>query len=190
MRKVHEKSIVLGIGIGMIITAIAGMIFSAGNTKELSKAEIISMAKGYGLIEQVQFLDGDNASKDSTKVVADSTVTNSTIANSTSSGDSATDSTKPAVDSGANAAELTDKPQSSSGSNSTSDRNIIIEINYGYKSQDIIDQLLEKGVISNREDFTAVLDSYQATTKIRVGTFKFKKNDDLDYIVKTICKLK
>jgi len=185
MRKVHEKSIVLGIGIGMIITAIAGMIFSAGNQKELSKAEIISLAKGYGLIEQVQFLNGDNASNKSTNVATDSTKTADTTA--------ATDSTTTAADDkSVNVAEVTDKQQqqSDTSSSSTAERNIIIEIKDGYKSQNVIDALLEKGVITNQEDFTAVLDLYKASTMINIGTFKFKKNDDLHYIVKTICNLK
>lgn len=177
MRKVHEKSILLGIGIGMIITAIAGMIFSAGTQKELSKEEIISIAKAkYGLIEQVQFLNGDNASNDSTNSSTSDSSAQSTAAQSTATvGDSV----------------ATDKQQvDKSSSSAITERNIIIEINDGYKSQEIIDQLFEKEVISNKEEFTNVLNSYGVTKKIRVGTFKFRKNDDLDYIVKTICKLK
>lgn len=183
MRKVYEKSILLGIGIGMIITAIAGMIYSAGNQKELSKEEIISIAKSeYGLIEQVKIL---NNSIDSANASTDSAASNSSIADN-----SATESTL-VKDSSDNAAEATNKQQQSDSSfSSTSVRNISIEIKYAYKANDVINILLERGVITNREDFTAVMHSYKASTKIRVGTFMFKKNDDLDYIVQTICKFK
>lgn len=171
MRKVHEKSIVLGIGIGMIITAIAGMIFSGGTPKELSKAEIISLAKGYGLIEQTKFLNEENSVSAST--VAETTTAETTTAESTVA-DSTTASSTTAVASSSNSAE----------------RDIVIEVKYGYKSQHVIDELLEKGVIENKEDFIAVLDLYNASTKINTGTFRFKKNEDFHYIVKTICKLK
>lgn len=166
MRKVHEKSIVLGIGIGMIITAIAGMIFSAGTPKELSKEEIISLAKGYGLIEQIKFINDDNSTSTNTATessTAKSTTADSTLSSSTVANDSSSNSTE---------------------------RNIIIEIKSGYRSQNVIDALLEKGVITNGEDFSTVLYSYNASKKIIIGSYKFKKNEDVQYIVKTICNLK
>ncbi len=81
MRKVHEKSVILGIGIGMIITAIAGMIFSAGTTKELSKQEIISIAKSkYGLVEKIPFLNY-NSEASEVSSSSDSNTTKSTDSN-------------------------------------------------------------------------------------------------------------
>ena len=174
MKKVHEKSIVLGIGIGMIITAISGMIFSAGTNKELSKSEIISLAKGYGLIEQVKFINDENASNNSGNASVNSTTDESTVADSTKDESTIANST---------VAETTTDVHSS-------EKNIIIEIKAGHTSQYVIDELLEKGVIESKEDFIAVLDFYKASTKINIGTFKFKKNEELHYIVKTICKLK
>ncbi len=86
MRKVHEKSIILGIGIGMIITSIAGMIYSGGVKKDikaedLSKDEVIRLAKSYGMIEKVQLIESDvtppntqkqQTTSESTKVASDS----------------------------------------------------------------------------------------------------------------------
>ena len=85
MRKVHEKSIILGIGIGMIITSIAGMIYSGGVKKDikaedLSKDEVIRLAKSYGMIEKVQLIESDatppntqkqQTTSESTKVASD-----------------------------------------------------------------------------------------------------------------------
>jgi len=203
MRKVHEKSIVLGIGIGMIITAIAGMIFSAGTTKELSKAEIMSKAKLYGMIEQVQVLNGDSASIDSTNLAddsnADESTTDSSTKDSSATDSSATDSstavnstTESTVvnDRRANTTVATDKKQViDSSSSSTAERNISIEIKHGYKAWQVAEVLLEKEVIESNKDFLTMMSSYKALTKINIGNYKFKKNDDLNYIVKTICKL-
>jgi len=194
MRKLHEKSIVLGIGIGMIITAIAGMIFSAGTTKELSKAEIMSKAKLYGMIEKTQFLNGGSTIVDSTNVAADSTVAaQSTAVESATGNSAAAPSTASKSATGDSAATQTTAVESDTANSTTvnaNERNIVIKIKTGIKAQALIDTLFKKGVISSKEDFKAVLDSYKASTKIIVGTYTFKKNDDLHYIVNTICKLK
>jgi len=53
MRRFHIKSILLGIGIGIILTAIIGLIYSMGELPpELSKAVIIEKAKQYGMVEK------------------------------------------------------------------------------------------------------------------------------------------
>jgi gas vesicle protein len=236
MRKVHEKSIVLGIGIGMIITAIAGMIFSAGTSKELSKEEIMNKAKIYGMREQVQFLN--NTSIDSINVAAESTAANSTVANSTAAENTtatnstinstvsestiatnstinstvsestiATNSTinstvsesttaintttgSTASDSNASDSTIANNTAIKSTSTDVSERNIRIRIKSGLRVQGLIDILLKKEVILSEVDFKTVLNSYKGSTKIKAGTYMFKKNDDLNYIVKTICKLK
>jgi gas vesicle protein len=184
MRKVHEKSVLLGIGIGMIITAIAGMIFSAGNNKELSKEEIISRAKGYGLVEQVKIITEESSDTNS-KAASDSTAAQNTV----------TDSTKAETQPSASVASETEKGTQNANKDTAASadintRNIKIEVLYSYGSQQVIDDLFKKGVISDKEKFTKVLDTYKAATKIRTGTFIFKKNDDMDYIVKTICRMK
>lgn len=190
MRKVHEKSIILGIGIGMIITAITGMIFSAGTQKELSKEEIISLAKGYGLIEKSKFqYDNTNLAANTT---AEPTTANTTAANTTATNTTATNSEVANITT-ANSTVATNTTATSTPAkttNSVNQRNIIIEVKDGFKSQHVAEALLEKGVIKSEKDFMAVLDSYKASTKINIGTFKFKTNDDLDYIVKTICNIK
>ncbi len=53
MSQFHIKSILLGIGIGIIITAIASMIYLAGRDpmNELTKEEIIRQAEKYGMVK-------------------------------------------------------------------------------------------------------------------------------------------
>ncbi len=179
MRKLHEKSIVLGIGIGMIITSIAGMIYSAGTQKELSKEEIISLAKTYGLIEPTGFLN-KNAS-DNTKSTSENTTSNNTeTANNTASNTSTT----------SKEADETTTNKQQEPENLNAERNISIAVQSGFGSKEVAKALLEKGVIASVAEFNTALDSYNASQKIRTGTYLFKKNDDLNYIVKTICKFK
>ncbi len=177
MRKVHEKSILLGIGIGMIITAIAGMIYSGGTQqKELTKDEIISRAKSYGLIEPVKLLNKDNSE------AADSTVAGTT---SEKSPGTSTVSEASTVVSDKTSTENKEKT-----STDTDERNIVIKIEDGHISNEVMKQLLNKGIITSEKDFTNVIHSYKASRKIISGTYKFKKNEDLDYLVKKICGIK
>ena len=193
MRKLHEKSIVLGIGIGMIITSIAGMIYSAGTQKELSKAEIISLAKTYGLIEPTGFIN-KNASNNTMVAPEKDTSNNNETANTTASNTS--NNTETANNTAANTsttnkeADKTDTNKQQAPDNLDAERNISIAVQRGFGSKQVAKALLEKGVITSEAEFNAALDSYNATQKIRTGTYLFKKNDDLDYIVKTICKFK
>lgn len=182
MRKVHEKSIILGIGIGMIITSIAGMIYSAGNDKELSKEEIIRLAKSYGMVEKTNIINNSKSND-----LIDSSQADDTVATDTSTNASVTDTTA------ANTSTADNSPANPTIDNSATstgdERNIIVEIKDGDKSQQVTAKLLEEGVITKSKDFEAKLDAYNASTKIKIGSYKFKKNEDIDYIVKTICKL-
>ncbi len=114
MRKVHEKSIILGIGIGMIITSIAGMIYSGGVKKDikaedLSKDEVIRLAKSYGMIEKVQLIESDatppntqkqQTTSESTKVASDTAkVASDTAKDASDTSKAASDTAKDASDS-------------------------------------------------------------------------------------------
>lgn len=207
MRRLHGKSIVLGIGIGMIITSIAGMIYYGGTKKELTKEEIISMAKGYGLVEPVKFLnknDKSNSNTDTEKAASNSTDTkentqNSNNSNNNTNNTSNTDTVNKSNNESGNASNNTKEENKNEGTNTTNKqqaesteekRNISIVVQSGYGAKEVAKELLDKGVITNAKDFYAALISKKATHKIRTGTYLFKKNDDLEYIVKTICKFK
>ena len=68
MGNFNIKSILLGIGIGIIITAIASIIFMSGRDpmKELTKEQIISQAEKYGMVSSSILLDNTDA--DSTTI--------------------------------------------------------------------------------------------------------------------------
>jgi hypothetical protein len=63
MRNFQIKSILLGIGIGIVITSIISMIYAAGiNTnKSLSREEIISKAKEFGMVESTSILNNQQS---------------------------------------------------------------------------------------------------------------------------------
>ncbi len=60
MERFNIKSIILGIGIGIILTSLIGWIYSAGENTPLTKEEIIQKAKEYGLVESKALTDEIN----------------------------------------------------------------------------------------------------------------------------------
>jgi len=51
MKNFQVKSIILGIGIGIVFTALVSIIYNAGGYSSMSREEIIEAAKSYGMIE-------------------------------------------------------------------------------------------------------------------------------------------
>ena len=51
MSELHGKSVLLGMGIGIILTAILGIIFFLGYTPEMDEAKVKELAKKYGMVE-------------------------------------------------------------------------------------------------------------------------------------------
>ncbi len=191
MRRVHEKSIVLGIGIGMIITSIAGLVYSGGENGEqadkLTKEEIISMAKSYGMVEPVHLIEDDSAvSTQTTGKSEDNTAAQSTAT------DAGNNPTQQQTDgsSAQETAPATQTPSIVNNQGDTETRDIVVEIKSGYNSNKVAQILYEKGVIANKKEFVDVMAKHSATKKINVGSYTFKKNEDYFYIVNTICNIK
>ena len=58
MKLFDGKSIILGIGIGIIFTALVSMIYFMGvKPDKLSEEEIKQMAKQYGMVEAESYFD-------------------------------------------------------------------------------------------------------------------------------------
>ncbi len=211
MKRVHEKSIILGIGIGIIITSIAGLIFSGGqatgdNTAKMSKEEIIRLAKGYGMVGPVSLIDDTaetTAAASSSTAAASQTTAPDTSAKTTPSKETAPDTSAKTAPSQETAFDTTAQPTSSgapakdtstssttAGGDKSKQRDILVEIKAGFDSFEVAELLYSKGVISSKEKFESSLDAHNASTKIKIGTYKFKENDDYDYIIKTICSIK
>lgn len=69
MSNFNVKSVLLGIGIGIIITATLSMIYMSGRDpmKDLTKQQIISQAEKYGMVKS-SVLQNDTSASESTSI--------------------------------------------------------------------------------------------------------------------------
>ncbi len=51
MTKLHGKSVLLGMGIGTILTALLGLIFFLGYKPEMDEAKVRELARKYGMVD-------------------------------------------------------------------------------------------------------------------------------------------
>lgn len=51
MSKLHGKSVLLGMGIGTILTALLGLIFFLGYQPEMDETKVKELARKYGMVE-------------------------------------------------------------------------------------------------------------------------------------------
>jgi cell division protein YceG involved in septum cleavage len=51
MSKLHGKSVLLGMGIGTILTALLGLIFFLGYQPEMDQTKVKELARKYGMVE-------------------------------------------------------------------------------------------------------------------------------------------
>lgn len=70
MNNFNFKSIILGVGIGIIITSTASIIYLAGRDplNELSEQEVTKLADKYGLIKSTQPVSGEQQNESATSI--------------------------------------------------------------------------------------------------------------------------
>jgi cell division protein YceG involved in septum cleavage len=51
MSKLHGKSVLLGMGIGTILTALLGLVFFLGYRPDMDEAKVKELARKYGMVE-------------------------------------------------------------------------------------------------------------------------------------------
>ncbi len=160
MRKFHTKSIVLGIGIGIILTSIISLIYTAGlGDKGLSEKEIKDLARKYGMVEKGEVRVNKKDKEDTINI--------------------ASNEEKDKID-----------VQNGDNSNSTKEVEtkefITIIIEQGDSSDIVTDRLFESGVISDKESFKAKLENMRLSDKIQIGKFKIEKGSDVQEIINMI----
>lgn len=191
MRNFSVKSLVLGIGIGIIITSIVSIIYLAGANpnSEISREEIIRLARGYGMIDGAELLKSQPAAAERPKPA---------------------DSAKTEVSSGTKSAEIDNKVEAGSiqamsqpqpaGTEkvrqsiqkpadeveASSQRMVKIVINPGDTSETVAEKLLKAGLINDIGAFIRELENEGLTTEIAVGEFSIKNGDGLKAIIKAI----
>lgn len=168
MKNFNIKSIILGIGIGTILTSIISMIYLAGLTPKMSKEEIISKAKEYGMVEGQGLLQSK-----------------------TNEAENKEDSTKKAgsgISESKTQAEVTKAPAVSE--TKTENTEIVVSVKAGDTSVTVTKKLLDAGVIKDSAAFTKALSESGLAESINIGEYKLKKDADIKSIIKIITNTK
>ncbi len=178
MQGFHIKSILIGLGMGIIIAAILGIIcYNAGasTVSKPSKEEVIQLAKGYGMIDPADLIKGQsdqtqNSDKSAIKVSSDDNTPASPADSTTKS--STTNQT------------TTDTNQQNQP------KTVSIVINSGDSTQTIAQRLLNAGLIANKNDFYSKLTALGLSEKIETGEFKIQTGTNIEDIVRIITRTK
>lgn len=174
MRSIQVKSVILGIGIGIILTSFIGMIFSSGMERaaELNDEYVIRRARELGMLKSTDLLDSGSVEAQ----------------------DERTD--KPIETTPVQLPETTvkEEDEDSAGKQAEGSEDgikmppevIVVEIKSGDSSEKVADMLLEKGLITDRETFADILAEEKLETKIMVGRYSFEKGTGVDEIIRKI----
>lgn len=202
MKKFHIKSIILGIGMGMVLTSMISIIYLAGTNPKLSKEEIITLARKYGMVEGSELLTasiieneaGQDSNKDNQGSIIAEDEKNSGKDSADSSGhtddsgenkklqpDNSVEADKPEIQ-----AEKSDQPTGAAPDIIQEEQFVTIKISNGDNSTKVAKKLLENGLISDSEAFIREMQRQKITTRVRVGEFDIRVGADFDEIIKTI----
>jgi hypothetical protein len=177
MKSFHIKSILMGIGIGIILTALIGIIYSAGMSPQMSKQEIMEKAKQYGMVlssDTIIRADDDfiDDKEDSTALMEKEAIPGYNNSVNTSK-PKETENLK------VNTAKPTEEPV----------QEVRIKINYGDTSLMVAEKLYEQGLIERVDSFENLLKEMNRERFIQIGEFVIVKGTDETTIAKIICGL-
>lgn len=170
MQQFHFKSIVLGIGIGIILAAILSMIYTAGMTPHLSREEIMKKAAEYGMVEKTSLLQEETANPERPDGQGD---------NPTAPVPSATAGSEATPAPGQNQKEQQKVPVK-----------VQIIISAGDTSERVAVKLYEAGLVDSREEFERKIQESKLTGSIRIGTYEIDKGTDIPTILRIITNKK
>lgn len=174
MRSIQVKSVILGIGIGIILTSFIGMIFSSGMEKAaiLDDEYVIRRAIELGMVKSTDLLDSGSmeAQDDSDDEPVETT---SAQLPETTVKEENKDSAEKQAEGSEDGIKM--PPEM-----------IAVEIKSGDSSEKVADMLLEKGLITDRKPFTDMLAEKKLETKIMVGRYSFAEGTGVDEIIRKI----
>ena len=175
MKSFHIKSILLGIGIGTILTAIISMIFMAGfnpNNVRLTDQEIIDRAKSLGMLEakSVLAVSGTTDTKLESDVADNTTETKN---------DGITKKDSSLSEDKTNQDNATPPPK-------TPEPVIIITVVKGDTSEAVAEKLINAKIIADKKVFLDELTKMNLTMEINIGQYKVKKGMDIKQIIKLL----
>jgi len=177
MRKFYIKSLVLGIGIGIVITSVISMVYLAGMdpSEALSKEEIVKLAEQYGMVHSTAVLADSPSLTEKEKV-------NSKVAEEKPE---EVEEEKPKVEDVKPKIEKEKLEETE-----VEETEVSIRVVYGDSSTSVANKLFKAGLIENREAFIKKLVDSGLTKSIRVGEYSIKRGLDMKDIIDIITKPK
>lgn len=181
MKSFYMKNILMGIGIGIIIAALTGIIYSAGMNPQMSKQEIMDRAKQYGMVlssdtiittDQEEGNDFIDDKTDGETLLEEESIHENDKVSITSNPTENANSKEDAVKSTENAVQ-----------------EVQIRVNRGDTSLVVAENLFEKGLIESIDSFENLLKEMNLESSIQVGEFVIVKGTDEASIARIICGL-
>lgn len=174
MGNFHIKSVVLGVGIGVLLTSILGIIYSLGTTasQTISDDEIMARARQLGMVENVQSILIDDESNEK---LNNHSRSNNNLDNQQSK-EQDQDSEK--------LAEVTGEEEIAENGTMSGEVSFVIES--GATSHVVADILLEHGLIDDKQLFLIELERRDAITRIKAGSYNLKRNLSIEEIIEII----
>ncbi|HEX9060402.1 MAG TPA: hypothetical protein VF941_09505 [Clostridia bacterium] len=171
MADFHIKSMTLGIGMGIILTSLVSMIYFEGTGMKMSKEEIISEAKKYGMIDKSEII------KDDVKPASGKPIENNGIPPAKADNVLPKTTKNEKSDVGSENGVSTPKPPV---------QNMMIEISEGDTSEIVAEKLYSKGIINDKRSFINKINGSKFETKIANGNFEFKPGEDYNNLIKVL----
>lgn len=162
MGSFHIKSIILGIGIGIVMTSIISIIYLAGaEPQKLNKEEIMRLAEEYGMVKKESIIQKSQTSQDFQ-------IKNPTDENQDSKAVEQKVETQQEVPS----VPVVTEPQISS-----------ITVLKGDTSEMVAEKLLKAGLINDVKAFCDRIDERGLSGSIDIGEYHFTKDSGMDKII-------
>lgn len=175
MANFHIKSIVLGIGIGIVLTGILSIIYLAGDKtayNNLTKVQIIEEAKKLGMVMKTENNVFDKSSASNGNVFK---------LNSDAKSDKEKEQESKNQKSSENKADDSSK-------NTEEIEKVKIIIESGDTSEIVAEKLEKSGLISKSQIFVDKLNEMRLSTRIKIGEFEIEKGADLETIIRKITR--
>ncbi|GAE89005.1 aminodeoxychorismate lyase [Acetivibrio straminisolvens] len=208
MRKFHIKNILLGIGIGVVLTALTGIIYSAGMEPQMSKEEIMARARQYGMVSSSEMIKEDEQKESETAntegvqagPAEDSENTEGVDVESTAAPEGtenimAESTAVPGNIEGAGATAASGnteniQAESTAALENTVKKQVQVAIAPGDNPYVISKKLVEKGLIDDADSFVNEIRAMNLQRFIQVGEYTIEEGTDIKTIIRIICKRK
>ncbi|MCX8130293.1 MAG: endolytic transglycosylase MltG [Clostridia bacterium] len=171
MRNFQIKSILLGIGIGIVITSIISMIYAAGiSTKNaMTREEIILKAKEFGMVDNTALIRQDQSENIETSAETEKKAEGT---------EKKTGEDQKSKETGADSAQVAKR----SGESGTGEK-IKIVISPGDTSEVVAGKLINSGLIKDKQAFIKMLKEMGMEAEINIGEFNITSGTDIKEII-------